>query len=165
MIRTVLLAALWGLSVAKAQEPAPQLKPTIQQLKLERQHLTRVLKSVEGMLSAPSFAERARIYCRSQIPAFPLIPSLGTVEELEVSYADLLREEPATREEEMKRQSTLDVWRKRLAMAYENTKTCQGSITTGLQSFPNDDLERKMGAVIKNRGEEIDKELSASSPR
>jgi hypothetical protein len=86
-------------------------RPTVQDLAYERQRMIRALKSFEAMRTASSFAAHVRIYCHSQTQAFPLMPSLGTVEDLEVSYNDLLHTEPPTRQQEADRQFKLQVWR------------------------------------------------------
>jgi hypothetical protein len=134
----------------------PKLKIDVDELIYERDHYIRLLKSVDVMLAAKSFAERARIYCRSQNSAFPLIPDLGNVDDLEASYAELSANEPPTREQEVKRQYKLRMWRDRLTAAYDNAASCEGAATLGLQPLPTVEQEYKIVTISKERLAKID---------
>jgi hypothetical protein len=153
--------AIAGFRLPKPTVPP---RPTIQELNRERQYVTRVLESVETMRNASSFAARVRIYCRSQRLAIPMLPLLGTVEDLEISYSStvsgLMRAEPSTREEEVRRQYTLSAWRERLSAAYENANTCEGAITTGFEPLPTKEQENEIAALARTRIAEIDQELA-----
>lgn len=159
---TVCAFGFWLLlGLVKAAQDQEASKPSpVQQLALERQHLTRVLKSIDAIRKAPSFAARVRIFCRSQAYAFPSLPSLGTVEDLEVSYAELLRSEPATREQEQARQYALQVWSKRLSDARESMNVCRGGFVNYSQKLPTYEEEREVAAQTKNRIAEIDRQLA-----
>ena len=138
----------------KLDAPAPRDNTDSQELISERQHLMRVLKSVEAMRTASSFLARARIYCRSQADAFPLLPSVGTVEDLESSYAQL------TGQQSRPDPYVLQVWRERLSDAYRNMNVCQEAITNGWQALPTDEQERQETAEARTRITEIDQELA-----
>jgi hypothetical protein len=152
----------WSLLTKEDTTPHPTSKPETDaaQLTYERQHLTRVIRAIQAINSASSFAARVRIFCRSQASAFPLLPYLGTAEDLEISYNELLRNEPPTREQELDRQYTLRVWRDRLSQAYENANTCQRAITTGFQAMPTDQQERDEERRARTRIAEIDRQLA-----
>jgi len=102
---------------SKPDHKSDNSKTEVEQLKYERQHLTRVLKAIDAIQHASSFAQRARIFCRSQFVAFPMLPWLGSVEDLEANYEEWQRYEPRTQEEEVKRQQMLRPIRERLAQA------------------------------------------------
>ena len=91
-----------------------------------------------------------------------MLPSLGTVEDLEISYAELEQKEPPSREEELDRQYTLRIWSQRLADAYNNTATCQQMLTDGWQSLPTDEQERAEANQVRARIAEIDQELRSN---
>jgi hypothetical protein len=90
-----------------------------------------------------------------------MLPLLGTVEDLEISYSELMRTtEPSTREEEVNRQYTLSAWRERLSAAYENANTCEGAITAGFEPLPTKEQENELAAHARTRIAEIDQELA-----
>ncbi len=137
---------------------APEPEIDVGKLKYERQHWIRVLKAADDMQHARSYAERIRIFCRSQAIAFPALPWLGSVEDLEVSYAELERNEPPTREQETERQFTLSVWGDRLAQAESNMQWCIG----GWQDVPTDEEERAGAIKARAHIAEIDRQLAAA---
>jgi hypothetical protein len=107
------------------------------------------------MLSTRSFIARVRIACRSQQVAFPLLPNLGTVEDVETFYNQLM--------EQQSRPDPYLLQAKRglLDSAYENMNVCQGEVINYGRKLPTDDEERDIAVRAKARIEEIDKALAS----
>jgi hypothetical protein len=106
-----------------------------------RPHWEHMLKAAELIQKTPSIQERERIYCHSQAYAFPLIPQVGTVEEMESNFTQLAAQEQATQAEQVKRQYALQGAREQLAQAYENMQTCIDLFANGWQAFPTNEQE------------------------
>jgi len=151
----------WSLLTKEELVPPPPPKPDpkieVARLKYERQHLTRVLKAIDAIQHTPSFAQRARIFCRSQIVAFPLLPEVGSVEDLEAKYEEWRRYEPTTQEEEIKHQRSRPFLP---TEAYSNMQICIDGFVNGWQAFPTDEQERSEGVKARTRTAEIDQELA-----
>lgn len=120
--------------------------------------MMRILRSAEAMLNAPGVATRARIFCRSQRMATPLL-NAGTLDELEGEYTQLMQTEPPTAKEEVDRQRKLQVYRSVLAAAYENFDMCVGSHALYGEQLPTNEQEREQAAQARKRIAEIGQEL------
>lgn len=136
---------------ANISEPKAQPKQTRAALSPEqiheREHLMRMLTADEAMLNAKSYAERARIYCRYQSNVW----GAGTLDDVERDYANVMKTEPPTQQEEIQRQYVLRAKRDRLSIEYNNYAACQQATT-----LPTDDQEREMAKEAKRRIIEID---------
>jgi hypothetical protein len=127
----------------------------IEKLTLEKQHLTRVLKSIDLMLNTGPFISRAGIYCRSQVNAFPVLPSIGTVEDLEIDYAAF------TQQQSRPDPTLLQIWTERLIAARNNMNVCQQAIINGYQPLPTAQQQNDEAAKARARIAEIDRLLTS----
>lgn len=139
------------VELAPAITFAPISEDDIKALTAEREHLNRVLKSIDAMLTTRAFIDRARIYCRSQVAATPL--GKATVEDMENSYAKLEHQE--SRPDPYKLQAMSDA----ISYAYRNMSDCQQMIANGWQALPTDEQERQRAQDSKDRLVAIDQEF------
>jgi hypothetical protein len=99
----------------------------------------RRLNVLESILSARSFAAKTKIWCDDEIGRFNNVSHL---QKLEDEYQALLRSEPATREDEEKRQTKLEMYRQvigDITIAVEkNLNDCQGAVVSGFTKMPTD---------------------------
>jgi hypothetical protein len=149
-------------SSTPAEDPPKEVKPSappspeVQQLIEKRKEGVAYVQLLTSYLNAPSFSERAELYCRYQTEKF----MGGNPEE---KYAQLMRSKPATREEEMERQYALQAGSQVVAKYEENMNVCRGSATSGLQPLPsiqdtNSKIDEARKTIIK-----IDQLLAASN--
>jgi TonB family protein len=140
---TVLLLFLLFVHGMRGQAP-PSAEDRSHLLAVAREmrpHFEHMLKAAELIQKTPSIQERERIYCHSQVYAFPLIPKLGTFEEVESDYVQFAAHEAATQAEQVKRQYALRAAREQLAQAHENMQTCIDLFANGWQAFPTNGEE------------------------
>ncbi len=114
-----------------------------------RPHLEHMLAAAMLIQKTPSIQQRERIYCRSQVLAFPLLPQLGTVEEVESDYVQFSAREVATQAEQIKRQYALQVKREKLAQAYVNMQTCIDLFANGWKAFPTNEREGEFAEGVR----------------
>ena len=72
-----------------------------------------------------------------------MVPGIRSEKQAEKRYAELVRSEPATREEELKRQYQLRAIRDRIAAFNQEVSTCRGMVTAGALEIPAADALRK----------------------
>lgn len=109
-----------------------------------RQHVLEKIEAIERILSASSFAARTEAYCRFYVDQSPsMVPGISSEKQAEERYAELLRYEPPTREEELRRQYQMRAIHDRMAAFAQEVSTCRGLITTGAQTIPGEDALRK----------------------
>jgi hypothetical protein len=115
-----------------------------QQLIDIRQHALDTIEAFSGILNASSFATRAELYCSFYVDQSPsMVPGIRSEKQAEKRYAELMRSEPPTREEELKRQYQLRAIRERIAAFAQNVSMCRGMVTAGTQTIPGPDELRK----------------------
>jgi tetratricopeptide (TPR) repeat protein len=124
----------------------------VQDLIKERNATKSYIELLASYLNAPSFAERAQIYCRELATNF-----MGNPTE---RYAQLMRSAPATREEELKRQYELLALREAMAAYNKNVSDCRGMVVNGFQKLPTDEELRAKVDQERQHIAEIDQELA-----
>jgi hypothetical protein len=129
----------------KSASPHPSLSAEQRQQLIDiRQHAVDTIEDLTAVLKASSFASRADLYRRFFVDQSPsTVPGISSEKQAEKRYAQLLRYEPATREEELKRQYQLRAIRDRIAAFNQEVDTCRGMVTAGAKEIPGADALRK----------------------
>jgi hypothetical protein len=140
--------------------PSPHTDPSLsaedlQKLTAQRQYDMALIEAVDSIANASSFAKRAEAYCHFYVEqTFSLIsPGLISEQETEKRYAELLRNEPQTQEEEAKRQTVLRMLSERIAGFAQAREECQDMVTAGAQRIP--DI-----AVLQAKADDARRDLS-----
>ncbi len=134
----------WTLAAQSTPTPVHLSAEKRQQVIEIRQHALDTIEDLTGVLRASSFGSRADLYCRFYVDQSPsMVPGISSEKQAEKRYAELMRYEPATREEELKRQSQLGAIRDRMAAFNQEVSTCHGLVTAGAQAIPGADALRK----------------------
>lgn len=142
---TGMLAPAIAQQTSRPDVPRKTLSPELrQQATAIRQHALDTIEAINGILNASSFASRADLYCRYYVDQSPsMVPGISSEKQAEKRYAELMRSEPPTREEELKRQYQLRAIRDRMAAFNQEVSICRGMVTAGAQEIPGADALRK----------------------
>jgi hypothetical protein len=134
----------WTLAAQSTPTPVHLSAEQRQQVTDIRQHALDTIEAINGILNASSFASRADLYCRYYVDQSPsMVPGISSEKQAEKRYAELMRSEPPTREEELKRQYQLRAIRDRMAAFNQEVSICRGMVTAGAQEIPGADALRK----------------------
>lgn len=147
------------------QAPKPLSAEQRRQLGDVRQHALETIEAINSILKASSFASRAELYCRFYVDQSPSFTILGVHSEKEAEglYAKLMRTEPPTREEELRRQYQLRALRDRMAAFAENVSVCRGMVTAGTQTIPEPNQLREKLADTRKQLVEIDRDIASGA--
>jgi hypothetical protein len=134
----------WTLAAQSPPTPIHLSAEQRRQVSDVRQHALDTIEAINRILTARSFAARTEVYCRFYVDQSPsTVPGIRTEKQAEKRYAELMRYEPPTREEELKRQYQLRAIRDRMAAFARNVSMCRGMVTAGAQTIPRPDELRK----------------------
>jgi hypothetical protein len=112
----------------------------LQRLNQERQYALKIAATAEDILNTPSFAARAEKYCRFTMEQAEslMMPGKMSGEQIEDRYQELLRSQPTTQEDELKRQQQLSILQEFMAAHRRNLSQCQGMMVVGQFEFSSD---------------------------
>jgi hypothetical protein len=146
--------------------PKP-LSPETRQLVIEtRQRALNEIEAISSILNAASFASKADAYCRFYVDQSPsMVPGITSEKQAEKRYAELMKYEPPTREEELRRQYQLRAIRERMTAFNQEVGTCRGMVTAGAQAIPDPEALRKLLADDRLAVSKADILLSGHLPQ
>jgi len=160
----VLFIGALGILRSQANKPQhPKLSATeLQQLTAQRQHDLDIIAFTTDLLNTSSFGKRTEIYCRLYVDQAPSFQILGVHSEKDVEqlYAKLMRSEPPTREQEVRRQYQLKALLDRIEAFNENVSTCRGMVRAGAQRIPAPDELREKLADARKHLAGIDRDIA-----
>jgi hypothetical protein len=156
---------------AAQQTPNPvlpkPLSPETRQLVIDtRQRALNEIEAISSILNAASFASKADAYCRFYVDQSPsMVPGITSEKQAEKRYAELMKYEPPTREEELRRQYQLRAIRDRMTAFNQEVSTCRGMVAAGAQAIPDPEALRKLLADDRLAVSKADILLSGHLPQ
>lgn len=135
----------------------------IEKLRRDRQNDRDVIAGIERILSTSSYAARTEAYCRFSVEQTRRQEITGMIseDEMEREYAELLRSEPPTREEELQRQQHLQVLHYWITQFEAAVNQCEGIFTNGPGQMLSGDQLRQEAAKARHELEEIERKLGS----